>query len=256
MSEKILCRNLFDRRPILTTIADKAEVRKYVADRLGSDVLPEMYYLTDDPDTIPFDDLPVKFVVKPTHGSGWVRVVKNKATLDRTELIATCKDWLSRSYSKEAFESVYKNIQPRIMIEQYIDDGRNLVPADYKLFVFHGKVHVIELIIGRMSNGMIESALFTSDWQRLLVKGFMSSYFNFRKKPKDFQPIDYDVPRPPHLASMIKAAEILGNEWDFIRADFYDTSEKFYFGEITLTPAAGRERFEPVEHDYHLGSLW
>src|SRR5690242_149018 len=74
-SEKILCRNLYDRRPLLTQIADKAGVRSYVESRLGASILPQLYHLTDRPESIPFDTLPDKFVVKPTHGSGWCQVV-------------------------------------------------------------------------------------------------------------------------------------------------------------------------------------
>ncbi len=259
MSEKILCRSLFDRRPIFATIVDKAEVRSYVAERLGSDVLTTLYHLTDDADSIPFDTLPAQFVVKPTHGSGWVRVVRDKSTLDRAELVATCKDWLHRSYYKEAFEPIYKDIKPRIMVEEYIDDGCGIVPADYKLFVFHGRVHVIEVphpsaVVG-CKPGEAGSALYTREWKRLPVKGVLASYCN-KNARKESRWIDCNTPAPPHLASMLEAAEVLGQEWDFIRVDFYDTPKKFYFGEITLTPAAGRERFEPVEHDHRLGSLW
>ena len=34
-SEKVLCRNLFERRPEFTQIADKAAIRSYVEQRLG-----------------------------------------------------------------------------------------------------------------------------------------------------------------------------------------------------------------------------
>src|SRR5437667_5061670 len=49
-NEKILCRNLFDRRPLLTQIADKAAVRSYVEARLGARVLPDLYHLTTQPE--------------------------------------------------------------------------------------------------------------------------------------------------------------------------------------------------------------
>ena len=65
-SEKVLHRNLFDRRTMLTEVADKASVRSYVEQRLGPQILPKLYYLTSRPDTIPFDELPDRFVVKPT----------------------------------------------------------------------------------------------------------------------------------------------------------------------------------------------
>jgi TupA-like ATPgrasp len=77
-NEKVLHRMLFDRRPILSQVADKAGVRAFVEERLGRSLLPECYHLTADVETIPFDELPDSFVVKPTHGSGWVEIVTDK----------------------------------------------------------------------------------------------------------------------------------------------------------------------------------
>src|ERR1700721_3342342 len=71
-SEKVLHRNLFERCDEFKQIADKAAVRSYVERRLGPEMLPNLYHLTANPDTIPFDDFPPRYVVKPTHGSGWV----------------------------------------------------------------------------------------------------------------------------------------------------------------------------------------
>lgn len=39
-----------------------------------------------------------------------------------------------------------------------------------------------------------------------------------------------------HLYGMISAAEVLGKGMDFIRADFYDTPDRLYLGELTTTP--------------------
>jgi hypothetical protein len=55
---------------------------------------------------------------------------------------------------------------------------------------------------------------------------------------------------------MIAAAETLGRDWDFIRADFYDTATRVYFGELTMTPEGGRGRFHPKEFDRYLGTRW
>jgi hypothetical protein len=147
---------LFDRRAVLTQIADKAAVRSYVESRLGPQVLPKLYYLMTRPNTIPFDQLPDRFVVKPTHGSGWVQIVTDKSELDRAALIETCTGWLNQNYYEITREWVYKNIEPRI------------------------------------------------------VSG--------------------DIPRPTHLAEMLAAAKTLCRDLDFVRADFYDTAERLYFG--------------------------
>jgi hypothetical protein len=219
--EMILRRNLFDRRPLLSQIADKAAVRSYVEARLGSQVLPQLYHVTARPESIPFDTLPDKFVVKPNHGSGWYQVVTEKSALDRTALIETCFDWLNRSYYKETGEIVYRNIEPRILIEQFIDDGMGASASDYKFFVFRGRVEFIYVVTDRLTNH--KRRLYTPAWEKLDVR-------------LESEEVEGDAPRPPHLAEMIEAAETLGRDWDFIRVDLYDTAERLYFGELTLTP--------------------
>jgi hypothetical protein len=109
--------------------------------------------LTTRPDAIPFDDLPDRFVVKPTHASGWVQLVTNKATLERAALIALCEDWLKRSYYEEQWEQVYKHVEPRIIVEEFIDDGSGAALNDYKLFVFDGTVEMIQVDVGRFTDG-------------------------------------------------------------------------------------------------------
>jgi hypothetical protein len=240
-NEKILHRNLFERRAVFTQIADKAAVRSYVESRLGRQILPQLYHLTDNPDTIPFDTLPDRFVVKPTHGSGWVQLVTDKSTLDRTALIETCRDWLKRNYYKEGREIVYKHIKPRILVEEFIDDGSGNAPNDYKLFVFGGSVEFIQVDAGRFSAH--RRRLYTPAWKKLDVR-------------LAYDDIDGDVQRPVHLAEMIAAAETLGQDWDFIRADFYDTADRLYFGELTMTPGGGNECFHPKEFDHYLGGRW
>ena len=128
-NEKVLYRNLFDRRPLLAMFADKYTVREYVAEKVGAHILPELYHTTTEPETIPFDTLPDRFVLKPTHGSGWIELVPDKAKIDQEALIQTCKNWLSQNYYKSNREWVYKDIQPRIMVQEYIDDGHGLSPS-------------------------------------------------------------------------------------------------------------------------------
>jgi len=240
-SEMILRRNLFDRRSLLTCIADKVAVRSYVESRLGLGILPQLYHVTARPETIPFDALPDRFVVKPTHGSGWYQVVTDKSALDRVALIKTCSGWLNRSYYQETGEIVYKHIQPRILVEQFIDDGSGAPASDYKLFVFRGRVEFIYVVTDRLTDH--KRRLYTPAWEKLAVR-------------IESEEVEGGVPPPPHLAEMIAAAETLGRDWDFIRVDLYDTPDQPYFGELTMTPGGGRYRFHPKEYDRYLGTLW
>ena len=240
-NDKVLHRILFDRRAVLTQATDKASVRDYVEARLGRHLLPERYYITIDPDTIPFDKLPDRFVVKPTHGSGMVQIVIDKSTLDRAALIETCRGWLRYSFYEEKREWAYKNIEPRIIVEQFIDDGTGNTPDDYKFFVFDGAVEMIQVDTARFCDH--RRRLYTPTWEKLPVW-------------YDHDDISGEVARPRHLQQMIAAAEALGRGLDFIRADFYDTPDRVYFGELTTTPSCGYGRFRPKEFNHYLGSRW
>jgi TupA-like ATPgrasp len=240
-NEKVLHRMLFDRRPILTQVADKAAVRDFVEERLGRSFLPECYHLTGDPETIPFDKLPVRFVVKPTHGSGWVEIVADKTTLDQAALKELCRSWLRQSFYEITREWVYKHIQPRIIVEQFIEDASGETPNDYKFFVFGGTVQMVQVDAGRFTDH--RRRLYSPTWEKL---PFLLEYDD----------INGDVPRPRHLKEMIAAAETLAKGFDFIRADFYDTPDCIYFGELTTTPGCGTSRFRPKEFDRHLGLGW
>jgi hypothetical protein len=144
-NERILRRKVFDSRIILTQLADKFAVRQYVTQRLGPEILPRVYCVTRDPAAIPFADLPRRFVVKPTHGSGWVHIVLDPAVLDVRELVKTCNRWLAGSYYRRTREGQYRQITPRIMVEEFIDDGSGSAPMDYKFWPFHGKVQLIQI---------------------------------------------------------------------------------------------------------------
>jgi len=238
-SEKVVYRIVFDRRPILTKLQDKWAVREYVRNRIGEHVLPRLYWVTETPADIPFDDLPGEFVVKAAHGSGWVYLVPDKVRLDRRDLLDKCTNWLRWNYYRDDREWAYKHIEPRIIVEELISDGTGPVPVDYKFYVFGGKVHLIWAITGRFAD--VRNDGYTPSWDRLEMKTRWKS-------------IGRPMPRPPHLDEMLEYAEILGDGLDFLRVDLYDAG-KVYFGEMTLYPSAGGEFYDPKWNRY-FGELW
>ncbi len=243
-NEKLLHRMLFDRRPLWTRLQDKYSAREYVKARIGEEVLPRLFWVTEDPADIPFDDLPRKFVVKPSHASGWVVLVPDRAEMNRRDLIETCRAWLRENYYYHYREWHYKNIVPRIMVEEYISDGTGPVPTDYKLHVFGGRVEVVSVMHGRFQDMRSDLYLRPPDATRRL------------RNLRGLNNAEQDLNPPRHLATMIEYAEALGRGLDYVRVDLYDTPDKVYFGELTPTPSAGTEPFEPRDLDRLLGRLW
>jgi len=238
-SEKIVYRLIFDRRPILVTLQDKYAAREYVRNRLGDHLLPRWYCVTKNPQEIPFDDLPDKFVVKATHGCKWVYLVPDKMRLDRDDLIAKSSAWLRRNYYWGGREWAYRHIEPRVIVEEFISDGTGLAPTDYKFYVFHGRVHFIWAMRGRFVDPQL--AAYTPSWERVALK-------------TQWKSIGTPVPHPPHLNEMIESAETLGDGLDFLRVDLYDAG-KVYFGEMTVYPSGGGE-FYDLKWNRYCGGLW
>lgn len=61
------------------------------------------------------------------------------------------------------------------------------------------------------------------------------------------------VTRPSNFDEMVACARCLSAGWPFLRVDLYETDGRTVFGELTLHPGAGTNRFIPVEYDRHWG---
>ena len=241
-NEKIQYRKLYDRRPYLTRTSDKFAVRDYAREKLGLDLFPALLHVTADPATIPFATLPHRFVVKATHGSGWVQIVPDKTALDQAALIARCRAWLRQDFSPLYQEWFYRDIPRRILVEDFLDDGTGHPPADIKLLTFTQRVQIIQVDTGRFTSQHRRN-FFDRDWNELGIGG---------DEARGAEPI----PRPSRLDDMIRYAEILAQETDFVRLDMYQVGDRIVFGEMTHTPASGLDHLTPPGTDAAWGALW
>lgn len=240
-SEKITHRKLFDRRPYLSLTSDKFAVREYARGILGEDLTPELYYRTTDPKTLPFASLPPRFVVKATHGSGWNQIVRDARTLDRAALIATCERWLRSNYGRHRDEWAYEHIEPQIIVEELLDDGTGRPPCDIKVLVFNRSVRVVQIDEDRF--GDHRRLFFDGQWNILPIHDFVPAISGRREKPS-------------RLPDIIRCAEALGRDTDFVRIDFYQVGRRICLGEMTHTPGSGLSPIYPSIWDDRWGSWW
>ena len=168
-NEKIIWRKIYDRNPLFPRVTDKYLVRDYVREILGAqradEILIPILFYGKDPAAIPFDDLPDQFVIKPSHASGRIILVRNKHEIDRKTVIATCKDWVSDTYGFYRHEWAYQKLKPMILVEPLLLDEDNNVPREVKFHVFHGKCKRIVVIAGRYSD--LKQSNFDENWNYL-----------------------------------------------------------------------------------------
>ena len=240
-NEKILRRKLYTNNDLFSVVGDKWRVREYVSKKVGDGILPEVYHVTDNPETIPFDELPEEYVIKPTHMSGPITFVGEGDEPNRNSIKQSCEEWLNTTYGSMKEEYWYSEIKPRIIVEERLKDEEHGIPPDFKFFVFHGNVEYIEVDIDRHTNH--KRTLYNKEWE-----------------PQEFEykfPLGPTISKPERLSDMIDIAESLGEDFDFIRVDLYQVNnEEIKFGELTVGPESGGGKFSPQKYDFKLGSLW
>ncbi|QYE33086.1 polysaccharide biosynthesis protein (plasmid) [Polymorphobacter sp. PAMC 29334] len=232
MTEHIQCRKLSDRDPRLPLLADKVLAKARVGERIGDRwLVPTLWRGVRLPREAAWQ---MPFVVKSRHGCGHVCVVHNDA--DYRTALRRSRRWMAGRYGRWLDEWLYGEIELGLLVEPFLGKGFTL-PLDYKLFVFGGRVRYVQVHLDRATNH--RWIVFDLEWHRVS------------------QPVAELDPVPPvSLPQMIVAAEELGRDFDFVRADFYEIDGHPLFGELTFYPGSGLEPLEPASLNEAMGAWW
>jgi hypothetical protein len=241
-SEKIQKSKVFVRDARMPIRQDKVLVKEIVAKKLGAEyVIPTLWHGAQLP---PREqrNWPMPFVIKANHGCGWNIFVRNEAECNWDEIEKKCTDWMSQAYGRTYGEWLYGEIKPQLLVEPFMSEVSNL-PTDYKLWVFSGKVELIQVIVGR-GTAHIGQAFYDKNWVKQPYSGTA-----IPRTEEDALP-------PASLAKMMAAAEALAEDFAFVRMDFYEVNQQPLFGEMTFYPASGFSPFDPIEYEKQVGALW
>lgn len=248
--EKMQWLKLYDRKAEYTMMVDKYTVKEYVAGIIGKEYIIPTLGVWDRPEDVNFDNLPQQFVLKTTHGGGSTGVVicKDKFTLDKNRVIKELKKSLRQDIYQKYREWPYKNVQRRIIAEQYLEDVDNPDEdmIDYKFYCFNGKPQFCQVIGGRHTQETID--FYDMNWQHQEFIGLIG--LNTKAVNSSFIQC-----RPRHFDKMKEIAHILSQGIAFSRIDLYDTIERPYFGEITLYPFSGLGEMRPFHYNLLLGEM-
>lgn len=241
--EKVCSRMLFDRDLLWTTLSDKLLVRDYVAQKVGSEYLIPLLWSGDKPDEIPFGELPLKFVVKANHGCYYNIIVKDKTQLDQTKARRQLRQWLGENFGQDRVLGTawaYKNIKPAIIVESFLDNNGSVL-LDYKFFCYSGRAEFLQINFDRFGDP---------------YEKFFDRNFNPLDLWQGTKQYPAKVMRPDNYEDMVRVAESLAGNLDFIRVDLYNVGGRIYFGELTCYPGGGSIPFIPRKYDYLFGEKW
>lgn len=231
-NEKLQWLKLNDRRPVYTQMVDKHEAKAFIAEKIGDAYVVPTLGVWDRFDDIDFEQLPDRFVLKCTHDSGGIVICRDKSKLDIARARKKIEKSMGRNYYYVGREWPYKNVKPRIIAEEFLEDAGDSELRDYKFFTFGGVPRVVYITQGRAAAGRTTADFFDMDFNHLDMK------------------MDHDhAPIPPHppknFEQMKELAAVLSQGIPQLRVDFYEVNGRVYVGELTFFHCGGMVSVKP-----------
>lgn len=226
-NEKLQWLKLNDIHPEYKNVVDKYEVRAMVREKIGEEILIPLCGLWEKASDIRWEDLPPRFVLKATHNSGGVIICSNKDQLDAKRVIKHLEQLMKRNYFWNGREYPYRDVKPRIVCEEFLEEDPGKSPKDYKILCFNGIPQNVMVCSKRETKKPVFQ-FYDFDWNFLPLN-----------KGDSLDGVRDPIACPKHLDQMIEIAKILSEPFVVSRIDLYEVKGKVYFGEITLFPSSG-----------------
>lgn len=239
-TEKLQWLKLNDHNPDYTKMVDKYEVKKYIAETIGEEYVIPTYGVWNSFDEIDFSKLPNQFVLKCTHDSGGLVICRNKQDFDFKNARKKISKCLKTNYYLKYREWPYKNVKPRIIAEQYMEDSDNSCLTDYKFFCFNGIPKIMYISKDKSENPGTD--FFDMNYNHLELKMRDNNSKILPEKPLLFE-------------KMKKISSVFANKIAHIRVDFYMINNHLYIGELTFYHMSGFQKITPDDWDYKLGNM-
>ncbi len=244
-NEKIQYLKLFYKDPKLTICSDKYRVRDYVKNLIGEKYLTPLIGVYDKADDIDFDSLPERFVVKVNWGSGQNIIVSDKSKIDVNDIKKKLNKWMEphSNHYYHAFEWCYKDIEPKIIIEEYLET-LDKSALDYKFLCFDGRPYFCW--VSNKYLDVQERSFYDMNWEMQDIE--------LVEPPK--VKAKMPLPKPDNFDEMVDIAKTLCQGFIHVRVDLYKLSNgEIKFGELTFNTSSGFSPWAPVDVDKKLGDL-
>ena len=240
-NDKLQWLKLYDRRPIYTTFVDKYSVKNYVANIIGPEHIIPTLAVWDSIESLDLSHLPTSFVLKTTHDgdSKGVIICKDKSKIDIEAVKNQLAKNMETNYYRFGREWPYKDVRPRIIAEQYLEDESG-ERRDYKFFCFDGVVRA-SFVATERSTGDVKFDYYDADFNHIDMVQSHPMSGSIIRKPKNYD-------------KMVKIASELSKGFPHVRVDLYNCNGDIYFGELTLYHYGGMIPFHPEKWDYIFGS--
>lgn len=248
--EKLQWLKLYNRKPEYTVMVDKVKFKEWAAGIIGEEYIIPTLAVWDRPEDIDFSVLPSRFVLKCNHSSGGNYIHSDDSQPDTKHIVNRLKARYEKDYFKHGGEWPYKDVEKKILAEEYITDLSRSEMPDYKFYCFGGTPRYVQV------NSFGDHYYFSDN---RTVRDYQGFYDMEWKKQEFIQgyPYQNDVytEKPANFEKMIELAGKLSQGIPFVRVDFYNIDGKIYAGEMTFFPYNGFKGLSPKKWEYIFGDM-
>ena len=229
--EKIQYLKLFDNKKIKTQLTDKIEVLNHIASVIEKKHIKKMFGIYNSISDIDLNTLPETFYLKTNHGCKWQLKIDSKDYFIQNydEINRKFSSWLRINYAyANGLELQYKNIEPKIFVEEVVSHPDYMFPVDVEFFCFDGRPRITS--IRAIKDEFYFGLTLYNENKEVLPYRFNSQTYECKINP---------VPLPNFYDDMFEIAKKLSKGFKMVRIDFFYTGDNFYFAEMTFTPFSG-----------------
>ena len=220
---------LYDESELKRFLSDKINARKWVENKIGPQYLTQIFGIYDNADTIPFENLPERFIIKCSHGSMMNEFIDNKSLIDLNEwevIKRRVNSCLKKNYAySSSMDLLYENAVPKVIVELPIEDN-NVRSDNLKIVCKNG---VPDFIISEKNKQQIETTTrdyFDVNW----------GHINYTDKYPNSNTIER---KPDNLRDILNIAQTLSSDFDFAVIHLFNVSGKILFNEIKFLLDSG-----------------
>jgi hypothetical protein len=215
---------------------DKINAKQLAKEQCEEIEVAKLIRILENHEDIHLSDINTNHILKSAHGCGWNHAfTSDPPSQEELDIIKSKLESWNKKYTSGSNEPQYAHIEPRFYIEEKIED--RILGQTSKAIV-----HMVRCINGEpVSIGVS-------------YEGRMNHYdisWNYISLPT----VPICIPKPDNLERLIYCARKLSQPFEFVRMDFYLSSDKIYLSEYTFTPAGGNPVL--IKYlEYKLGALW
>jgi hypothetical protein len=241
--EKLLWRKILDRDVRFVHLSDKLAAKKIAQARCPEVAVAKVLWAGSEPRLLPASLVAKGVVVKTNHGSGFNIFVAEDRPDYRT-IVRKLERWMEISHDRKFGEWGYRDVPRRIFVEEKLVSGGGELPTDIKVHTFGSKIgHV--WVADKLAR---RSRTYSADGTPLEVRD------------NKYRAVEQALPDTPLTRALVRQAielapRLLGGH-DYARVDFIVAGTCLYFGEFTLYPDAGYDRWLDSGLTSRAEALW